>query len=211
MAENKAQQNEDKIQNRQIRALFGTRKIKESPFEVRDALLAELGSSSSVETRRLLATAVILATIPRMLTAEAQNVAFWSEVQKAFILHHGAETDNNFDFKMPLSELADAAQLVHSLSMRASGLDRKQQCEISPDFSLLVQRHCVRHWNSIDEASLELFARTLKLVIASQRAGQELIKPVKDVCCECLVSHWHSLSHRAFADLCKAASSLVVD
>lgn len=71
--------------------------------------MADLGSSSGVETRRLLATAVILSTIPRMLTAEPQNELFWSEIQKEFILHHGAETDNNFDFKMPLREMADAA------------------------------------------------------------------------------------------------------
>ena len=71
--------------------------------------MAELEGSSSVETGRLMSAAVIFSSIPRMLTAEPQNVAFWSEIQNEFIVQHGGETDNNFDFKMPLREMVDAA------------------------------------------------------------------------------------------------------
>jgi len=211
MAESKQHQRNHKEREHNIQALSSTHKIKESPAKARDALMEGL-ARGSIDCESLLATAAILAAIPAMrLSADARNQAFWDVVQREFIARHGVETDDNFDYKMPLHELADAVKLMYSLSQRPSSRGDAQQCEINSDFSQLAQRHCVRHGSSLKEESLEFFTRVMRLLVTSHTARGQLIKAIKDVCCNCLVDHQERLSHRGFADMCKVVGHLPLE
>jgi len=141
------------------------RQIRDNPTKVRDVLMKAL-TSDQVDFESLLGTAAILAGIPKIkLSANQQNLAFWDAVQMEFLKRHLTETDQNFDYKMPLSELAAATRLMNALSRRTVDSGSKGTCEITVEFSELAQRHCVRHGSSLCEDSAEVFAKALRSLV----------------------------------------------
>ena len=170
MAESKEKQNKRQPRDRQSQPRFGMRQIKDNPTKVRDALMKAL-TSGLVDCESLLGTAAILAGIPKIrLSADQQNLAFWNEVQMEFLKRHLTETDQNFDYKMPLPELAAATRLMNALSRRTAGGGSKGTCEITAEFSELAQRHCVRHGSSLCEDSAEIFAKALRSLVTCHGA-----------------------------------------